>query len=116
MKAVLGSAFVVATLIAVPAPMRAASPQATMSADHNLDERIEKRISTSSLKKYDIKVSVTNGVATLTGTVRSEADRRKATQLASTTGIARVENQLVVDNAAPTGTSGVKATAKEGVE
>src|SRR5215216_4314758 len=115
MKAALGSVFVVAALIAVPAPMRA-MPQATASADHNLDERIEKRIDSSTLKKYNVKVSVTNGVATLTGTVATEADRAKATQLATIPGISRVENQLIVDLSAPTGTAGVKAKTKEGVE
>jgi osmotically-inducible protein OsmY len=117
MKAALGSVVVVAALIAVPAALRAAVPQATMSADHNLDERIEKRINTSSLKKYDIKVSVTNGVAMLTGTVATEADRRKATQLATLPGVARVDNQLIVDLAAPTGTAGtMKSKTKEGAE
>jgi len=117
MKAALGSVFVVAALIAVPAPMRAAMPQATASADHNLDERIEKRLDTSTLKKYNVKVSVTNGVATLTGTVATEADRAKATQLATIPGISRVENQLIVDLSAPTGTAGtMKAKAKEGAE
>ena len=95
MKAALGSVFVVAALIAFPAPMRAAMPQAAKSADHNLDERIEKRIDTSTLKKYGVKVSVTNGVATLTGTVATEADRAKAPQLATIPGISRVENQLI---------------------
>ena len=116
MKAAFGSVFVVAALLAVPAPMRAAMPQAAKSADHNLDERIEKRIDTSTLKKYNVKVSVTNGVATLTGTVATEADRAKATQLATIPGISRVENQLIVDLSAPTGTAGVKAKAKEGAE
>ena len=86
-------------------------------ADHNLDERIEKRIDGSTLKKYDVKVSVTNGVATLTGTVATEADRRQATQLATIPGVTRVENRLLVDLAAPTGTTGtIKSTAKEGAE
>lgn len=117
MKAALGSVFVVATLIAVPAPILAAVPQATPSADHNLDERIETRLNDSTLKKYHIDVSVTNGVATLTGTVATEADRRQATQLATTPGIARVDNQLIVDLSAPTGTAGtITSKAKEGAE
>ena len=117
MKSAFGSVFVVAALMAVPAPMRAATPQATASADHNLDERIEKQLSNSTLKKYDVKVSVTNGVATLTGTVATEADRRKATQLATIPGISRVDNQLIVDLSAPTGTSGtMKSKVKEGAE
>jgi osmotically-inducible protein OsmY len=100
--------FVVAALMAVPAPMRAAVPQAAASADHNLDERIEKRLSASPLKKYNVKVSVTNGVATLTGTVATEADRQQATQLATMEGISRVDNQLIVDLNAPTGTGAEK--------
>jgi hyperosmotically inducible protein len=117
MKAAFGSVFVVAALMAVPAPMRAAMPQAAKSADHNLDERIEQRFNASTLKKYDVKVSVTNAVATLTGTVATEGDRRMATQLATIPGIARVDNQLIVDLSAPTGTAGtMKSKAKEGAE
>jgi hyperosmotically inducible protein len=117
MRAVVSSVFVLAALVAIPVPAGAATPQAAMSADHNLDERIENRLSTSTLKKYDIKVSVTNSVATLTGTVRTEADRRKAAQLATIKGISRVENQLVIDESAPTGTTGkIKSTVKEGAE
>jgi osmotically-inducible protein OsmY len=63
-----------------------------------------------------VKVSVTNGVATLTGTVATEADRQQATQLATMEGISRVDNQLIVDLNAPTGTSGVKSAVKEGAE
>jgi osmotically-inducible protein OsmY len=116
MRAAFGSVFVVAALMAYPAPMRAAVPQTTASADHNLDERIEKRLSASTLKKYNVKVSVTNGIATLTGTVPTEADRQKATQLATMPGISRVDNQLIVDLNATSGTSGVKSTVKEGAE
>jgi hyperosmotically inducible periplasmic protein len=119
MRSAIGTAFVVAALAVVPAPARAIAPQtaAVASADHNLDERIEKRISASTLKKYGVKVSVTNGVATLTGTVATEADRRKATQLATIPGVSRVENQLLVDLSAATGTSGtMKSTVKEGAE
>jgi osmotically-inducible protein OsmY len=117
MKAAIGSAFVVAALVAGTAPVHAAAAQtAVASADHNLDQRIEKRIDASTLKKYDLKVSVTDGVATLTGIVPTEADRQKATQLATVPGIARVENQLIVDLSAmpPRGTTGtVKGKAAE---
>jgi hyperosmotically inducible periplasmic protein len=117
MKSAFGSVFVVAALMAVPVPMGAAAPQTTASADHNLDQRIEKQLSASDLKKYGVKVSVTNGVAILTGTVATEADRRKATQLATIPGITRVDNQLIVDLSAATGTSGtMKSKAKEGAE
>ena len=70
MKA-LGSIVVLGSLLAAgPVTMHAAARQATTTAtDETLDSRIEKRIHESTLKKYDIDVKVTNGVATLKGTV-----------------------------------------------
>src|SRR5918911_1457361 len=103
MKAAIGSVAVAAALfVAGNVPMQAAAPQAPATttakpSNADLDSKIEKRIHDSSLQKYDIKVSVNDGVATLRGTVPSEADRRKAAQLATISGIARVDNQLVVD-------------------
>ena len=119
MKVVFASALVAVALVAVPSPVRAAAPQssAVKPSDKTLDERIEKRLTASTLKRYDIDVNVDMGVAKLTGTVATEADRRRATQLATIPGIARVENQLVVDLAATKGTSGtMKSKAKEGAE
>lgn len=119
MKAAFGTFFVVATLVAVPAPMRGAVLQtpAVKPADKTLDERIEKRLNDSALKRYDIDITVDAGVARLTGTVATEADRRKATQLATIPGIARVENQLIVDPSATKGTTGtLKTKTKEGAE
>jgi osmotically-inducible protein OsmY len=127
MKAAFGTVVVTAALIAAaPAPARAAGPQATATtaaADSSLASKIEKKIHDSSLKKYDVKVTVNNGVATLTGTVPTEADRRKAAQLATMDGIARVDNQLVVDLDAGRvkGTAGSKIDkgaekTKEGVD
>jgi osmotically-inducible protein OsmY len=115
MKAAIGSVAVAAAmLVAGQVPMRAAASQApatttTQSSTANLDSTIEKRIHDSSLKKYDIKVTVANGVATLRGTVATEADRRKAAELATISGISRVDNQLIVDmNSA----DGVKDSAR----
>lgn len=114
MKAAIGSVVVAAAVcVAGQVPMYAAAPQrpattTTKSSAAGLDAKIEKRIQDSSLKKYDIKVSVHDGVATLTGTVPTEADRLKAAQLATIDGVTRVDNQLVVDlNAGSTkGTAG----------
>jgi len=102
MKAALGSIVVLGGLLAAgPVSVHAAAPQAPAAAtDQTLDTRIEKRIHASTLKKYDIDVKVDNGVATLTGTVSTEAERRKAAQLATVPGVARVDNQLVVHMAA----------------
>jgi hyperosmotically inducible periplasmic protein len=124
MKVAIGSVFVVAALIAGPVSAHAAAPQsaAIKPADKTLDERIESRIQADAiLKKDDIKVSVDEGVVTLTGTVGSEAQRTKATRLATIQGVARVNNQLAVDLSA--GTRGTKGTmgkiedkTKEGAE
>ena len=118
MKAAIGSVAVAAAVfVAAQVPMRAAASQApatttAKSSTADLDSKIEKRINDSSLKKYDIKVSVNDGVATLKGTVPTEADRRKAAQLATISGIARVDNQLVVDmNTASDAKDRAKGTA-----
>jgi hyperosmotically inducible protein len=120
MKAVLGSVLVAVALVALPAPVRAAAAAqstAVKPSDSTLDDRIEKRLNSSTLKRFDIDVKVDAGVAKLSGTVATEAERRKATQLATIPGIARVENQLVVDLNATKGTAGtIKTKAKEGAE
>jgi osmotically-inducible protein OsmY len=125
MKAAFGSVVVVAAvLVAGSVTMRAAAPQTTSvtPADSALDKKIEKKIHDSSLKKYNINVDVDNGVAKLTGTVATEAERRQAGQFATMPGVARVDNQIVVDlDAARTsGTTGSKIEkgadkTKEGV-
>jgi osmotically-inducible protein OsmY len=108
MKAAIGCVVAAAALlVAGQVPMHAAAPQATTAKtpDTTLGSRIDKRIQDSSLRKYNIKVTMNDGVATLTGTVPTEADRRKATELATITGVSRVDNQLIVDLNA-TGTAG----------
>ncbi len=108
MKAAFGSAVLAAALItAGPAAARAAQTTTTTAPDSTVASRIEKKLHDSTLRKYDIEVKVDNGVATLSGTVATEADRRKAAQLATIPGIARVDNRLIVDAAAARrGTSG----------
>ena len=98
-----------------PASTLAAAPQAAAApSDKLLDTQIEQRIhKDASLKKYSIDVTVDGGVATLTGTVPTEADRTKATQLATIKGIARVDNKIIVDLAAAAGTKGTAGTIKE---
>lgn len=98
----------------------AAVPQARPApSDKQLDTRIEQRIHNDvTLKKYNIDVDVNGGVATLTGTVPTEADRAKAAKLAHVKGVARVDNKIVVDLPGATkGTAGtIKDKAKEGAE
>jgi osmotically-inducible protein OsmY len=122
MKVAIGSVAVAAALVVVgQVPTRAAASQApatttTKSSTADLDSAIEKRIHDSSLKKYDIKVSVADGVATLRGTVATEADRRKAAELATISGISRVNNQLIVDMNTAGDVRGTAGTAESKVE
>jgi hyperosmotically inducible protein len=55
---------------------------------------------------------------TITGMVATEAQRTRATQLATVPGVARVDNQLIVDAAAPKkGTMGtIEQKTKDGAE
>lgn len=123
MRAVIGSVVCAAAFcIAGPMPAQAAVPQKTTAAkpsEKTIDARITQRLKADpALKKYNIHVSVDEGVAKLTGTVATEADRTKAGQLAKVNGVTRVDNQLVVDlSAGSTGTAGtIKEKTKEGAE
>jgi osmotically-inducible protein OsmY len=125
MKAFLGSVVCAVAMTGFSvASVGAAAPQVGTAAasDKSLDSRIEHRIHKDpSLKKYDIDVKVDAGVATLTGTVATEADRARAKRLATVNGIARVDNKIIVDLAAAqnktTGTAGtIKEKTKEGAE
>ena len=92
------------------APVANAQVGTTGDTDKATATRIEKRIAADPmLKKYDIKVVVDGGVATLSGSVATEADRTKAAADAKMAGITRVDNQLLVEPDA--GTRGVKGTA-----
>src|SRR5258707_5370830 len=113
MKAFLGSLVCAVAMTGFSASsVGAAAPQAgtAPASDKVLDSRIEQRIHNDpSLKKHDIDVSVDGGVATLTGTVATDSERAKAKQLATISGIARVDNKIVVDPAAAHTTIGTAA-------
>lgn len=66
--------------------------------DKTLTDRIEAKLKAdASLKKFDIDASVTNAVATLTGSVRTQAEKDRAARVARVTGITRVDNQIKLD-------------------
>jgi hyperosmotically inducible protein len=105
---------VVALLFAGPVRTGAMVPQntTTKSADEARDESIEHRLKADpSLKKYNIKVSVDSGVATLDGTVATQAQKARAARLATMNGITRVDNRIAVDASA--GTKGTTGTIVE---
>ena len=80
-----------------PQPPRQTTPPADPQA--TLKDRVAHRLEThATLRKYDIKVAVNGGVATLTGKVATQAQKNEAQQVATKVqGVTKVENQIQVD-------------------
>ena len=84
--------------LTTPVIASAATVAVQKPTDSDLKDRIAFRLDTNNLvRKYDIKVSVTNGVATLTGDVANAAQKAEAGRLAKIAGISKVENDIKVD-------------------
>ena len=81
-----------------PIIANAAAATVQQPTDDQLKDRIAFRIDTNNLvRKYDVKVKVAGGVATLSGDVQSAAQKAEAGRMAKITGITRVDNTIVVD-------------------
>jgi hyperosmotically inducible protein len=116
MKRALFSVVCAGVLVVGPVAGRVLASQATTTTkagSGSVEDRIERRIhADSTLKRHDVKVSVSGDVVTLTGTVATDAQRDRAARLAKVQGITRVDNQLVVDRSA-SGTTGTLNKAAE---
>jgi hyperosmotically inducible protein len=102
MKPVLSSIVCAIVLLSVSAAGRAAAPQnsATTPGTNATANDIGRSIhDDSTLSGQDVKVSVSEGVATLTGTVATSEQKNRAGVLANVKGITRVVNQIVVNSA-----------------
>jgi hyperosmotically inducible protein len=90
-------------LVAGPTrPAASAAPQATAAAVKVDDSTLQSRIAAdlkknASLAPRAIAVDVKQGVVTLTGTVRTAAEKARAEQLAKVRGVTRVDNRIEVD-------------------
>lgn len=81
----------VATDTQAPAPAQA-------QTDEMVKDRIAYRLETSSVvRRYDVKVKVEQGVATLSGEVATAAQKAEAERIAKVDGISRVESTIEVD-------------------
>ena len=68
--------------------------------DETLKERVAYRLETSAIvRSYDVKVKVDGGVATLSGTVATAAQKAEAAKIAKVDGITRVTSTIDVDPA-----------------
>ena len=82
--------------------------------DSQLADKINAKLDAdASLKKFDIDASVNAGVATLKGTVATEAQKMRAARDARMAGITRVDNQIALDKDAG---KGIGTQMKEGTE
>jgi len=102
MKTVIGFGLA-AALLAAPSVTFGQAPAATTTTttapqtDSSLQDRIAFRIDTSTtLRKYDVKVKVDNGVATLSGDVATAAQKAEAARLANVSGVTKVNNDIKV--------------------
>ena len=97
------TALALAGILAGPPALSAAAPQTPAAAtaqdrDDTLKDRIAFRLDTSeTVRKYDVKVKVDGGVATLSGDVATAAQKAEAEKLAKVDGIARVQNEIAID-------------------
>jgi osmotically-inducible protein OsmY len=67
-------------------------------ADDAIKDRIEHRLAMdASVRKYDLSVKVSEGVATLGGTVSTDAQKAEADRLARVPGVTKVNNEVKVD-------------------
>ena len=84
--------------MSAPVIASAATVAVQKPTDADLKDRINFRLDTSNMvRKYDIKVSVNNGVATLTGDVANAAQKAEAGRLAKVAGVTKVENNITID-------------------
>ena len=78
-------------------PHRGKGPKGYRRSDERIKEDINDRLSEGYLDATDITVAVENGEVTLSGTVNSRADKRRAEDIAEyVSGVSNVENRLRV--------------------
>jgi osmotically-inducible protein OsmY len=78
--------------------------RATAKAEEQIQTRFQ---SDTDLRNNTIQATIDNGVATLKGTVDTDAEKAKAARLAMVKGVSHVDNQLKV------GSEGAKATVTD---
>ncbi len=109
--------FVAALLLGGPISSASAAvlqTATTTASDKAIADRIEKRIARDpSLKDFSISVDVDKRIATLKGTVATEADRGKVAEIAKLSGATRVENNIVADREAAGRTKGTAGKISE---
>lgn len=88
-------------------PYRGRGPKGYRRSDERIKEDVNDRLSEGYIDATEIEVNVVGGEVTLTGTVNSRMDKRRAEDIAEyVSGVTHVENRLrVKDNSGRWGTS-----------
>ncbi len=82
-------------------PHRGKGPKSYRRSDERIQEDVNDRLSEGYLDATEINVSVQNGEVTLSGTVNSRYDKRRAEDIAEyVSGVSNVENRLRVKDIA----------------
>jgi len=104
-------------LMLTPMPARATVLGQTATVDdRTVTDRVDARLSGDSvLNKYDIDVTANAGVVTLTGKVRTEAEKARAAREAKVAGVTRVDNRITVDKDATISTAHAADKTKSAV-
>src|SRR5438874_1122494 len=83
---------------AIPSAAQTPAKAGVAVSDTTLKDRVETSIKAQpTLKNQNIDVDVASGVVTLTGYVQTATRKTSAARAAKVAGVARVDNQLVVD-------------------
>jgi len=94
---VVGVVLVAGPARAVATARQAATFGAVNAADAAAQTQIAASLKKSSLAPRDINVAVKDGVVTLTGKVRTAAEKTNAGRLAKVSGVTRVDNRIELD-------------------
>ena len=75
------------------------APPGTSATDQALTDRVIFRFETDPiLKKYDVRVTIAKGIATLRGDVATDAQKAHAARVAKVGGISAVVTEILVDS------------------
>lgn len=97
--AIVGSSAAALLANSTSSPAAPVIIQAQQPTDEALKDRIEYRLETSPIvRKYDVDVKVTAGVASLSGDVATQAQKTEAERLAKIDGVKRVDSTIKVDH------------------
>jgi osmotically-inducible protein OsmY len=99
-RSLFGTASLVLLLVGLTSESRIGgqADSSSNTSDQALRDRVIFRVETDpTLKKYDLRVTVAEGVATIRGDVATDAQKVQAARVAKVGGVSRVVTEILVD-------------------